>query len=223
MERNKIIIDERNTSLSINLITRICLQTFSDILFVQTLISIKYWLIMAKNIVVDLNAVVGYHILKFLDGIDASNFIEAVECSEQFGSIAKTSDYHFIRLISLFCNYPRILLPRALFECFTGESDIDDERLIVVSIRYSSFIQPSERLFIHPCFSLDGFSKLCKVYKSPFFECHCRLLPLNTVWYHADFGLLDYEWYGRTVGLERILNDHEKELFKGKILRMKCV
>ncbi len=70
---------------------------------------------MSKNPVVGLNAFVGCHLLKFLNGIDATNFIEAVDSSEQFGSIAKTFNYHFIRLISVFCNYPRILLPRAVF------------------------------------------------------------------------------------------------------------
>ncbi|CAF4068105.1 unnamed protein product [Adineta steineri] len=34
------------------------------------------------------------------------------------------------------------------------------------------------------------------------------------VFYSADFGLLDYEWYGHTIGSERILNEHEKKLFK---------
>ena len=176
---------------------------------------------MSKNTVVRLNAVVGCHLLKFLDGIDATNFIEAVDNSKQFGSIAKTFDYHFIKLISVFYSYPRILLPRALFECFTGESEVDDKRLIVISTRYSSFIQPTERLHIYPCFSLDGFSQLCEMYQTSFFKCYCRLLPLNTVWYDADFGLLDYEWYGQTVGQQRILNDHEKKLFKGKTSGMK--
>ncbi|CAF4155784.1 unnamed protein product [Rotaria magnacalcarata] len=164
--------------------------------------------------VVELNEVVGCHLLKFLNGIDATNFIEAVDSTKQFGSIAKTLDHHFIRLISLFCDYQRILLPRASFECFMGESEIDDERLVVGSTRYSSVIQPSERLYIHPCFGLEGFSKLCEVYQTSLFKCYCRLLPLNTVWYYADFGLLDYEWYCHTVGLERILNEYEKKLFK---------
>ncbi|CAF4890471.1 unnamed protein product [Rotaria socialis] len=169
---------------------------------------------MSKNTVVELNEVVGCHLLKFLNGIDATNFIEAVDSTKQFGSIAKTLDHHFIRLISLFCDYQRILLPRASFECFMGESEIDDERLVVGSTRYSSVIQPSERLYIHPCFGLEGFSKLCEVYQTSLFKCYCRLLPLNTVWYYADFGLLDYEWYCHTVGLERILNEYEKKLFK---------
>ncbi|CAF4213251.1 unnamed protein product, partial [Rotaria magnacalcarata] len=36
-----------------------------------------------------------------------------------------------------------------------GESEIDDERLAVGSTRYSSVIQPSERLYIHPYFGLE--------------------------------------------------------------------
>lgn len=197
------------------------MQTFSDKSYIEALISIKCSLIMSKSASIELNEVVGCHLLKFLDGIDVINFIEAVDGSEQFGSIAKTFDYHFITLISVFRSYQRILLPRTLFEYFMNESEIDEERLVVVSTRYSFVIQPSERLYIHPCFSLEGFSKLCEVYKTSLFKCYCRLLPLNTVWYEADFGLLSYEWYGHTIGLERMLNDHEKKLFKGKISMMR--
>ena len=111
----------------------------------------------------------------------------------------------------------RILLSRTLFEDFTNEYEIDNEQLIAISTRYSNVIEPSERLYIHPCFSTKGFRKLCEVYKTPLFSCYSRLLPLNTVCYSytANFGLLDYEWYGHTIGSERMLNDHEKTLFKG--------
>jgi hypothetical protein len=169
-----------------------------------------------ENTVVELNQDVGCYLLRFIDGIDAANFIEAVNDSRQFCSIAKTLDHHFIEMIKVFYGHQRILLPRALFEDFTNEYEIDDEQLIVVSKRYSDVIEPSERLYIHPCFSTEGFKKLCKVYKTSLFSCYSRLLPLNTIYYNADFGLLDYEWYGHTIGLERMLNDHEKNLFKGK-------
>jgi len=173
---------------------------------------------MTENRVVELNQDVGCHLLTFLDGIDATNFIEAVNNSQQFGSIAKTSDHAFIELIKVFCGYQRILLPRPLFEDFTNEYEIDDEQLILVSKHYSDVIEPSQRLYIHPCFSTEGFTKLCKVYKAPLFSCYSRLLPLNTVCYNysADFGLLDYGWYGHTIGSERMLNEHENNLFKGK-------
>ena len=41
-------------------------------------------------------------------------------------------------------------------------------------------------------------------------------MPFNTTWYDADFGLLNYETYGHTSGSERVLNDHELNLFKSK-------
>jgi hypothetical protein len=176
---------------------------------------------MPKNTSIQCDEVVGCRLLKFLNGLDVLNFIEAVDSSEQFGSIAKAFDHHFVTLISTFCNYQRIMLPHTLWQCFMDDSEIDEERLVVVSTRYSFFIQPSERLYIHPCFSLEGFSKLCPTYRTSLFKCYSRLLPLNTVYYYADFGLLDYEWYSQTVGLKRTLNDHEKNLFRGKIFRMK--
>jgi len=175
-------------------------------------------LILTENTVVELNQDVGCYLLRFIDGIDAINFIEAVNDSRQFRSIAKTSDYHFIQMIKVFCGHSRILLPRAPFEDFTNEYEIDDEQLILLSKRYSDTIEPSIRLYIHPCFSTEGFTKLCEVYQTSLFSCYSRLLPLNTVCYNynADFGLLDYEWYGHTIGAERLLNDYEKTLFRGK-------
>lgn len=167
--------------------------------------------------VVELNHDVGRYLLKFLDGIDAVNFIDSVNESRQFWSIAKTSDHHFIHVVRLWHTHKKILLPRALFQGFTNEYKIDDEQLITVSMRYSDVIEPSERLYIHSYFSIEGFRKLCKFYKTPLFKCYSRLLPLNTVChsYPADFGLLDYEWYCHTVGSERILNIYETQLFKG--------
>ena len=173
---------------------------------------------MTENTIVKLNQDVGCYLLRFIDGIDAVNFIEAVNDTEQFSSVAKTLDHHFIETIKVFCGHPRIPLPRTLFEDYTNEYEIDDEQLVVVSKRYSDVIEPSPRLFIHPCFSTEGFTKLCEVYRTSLFNCYSRLLPLNTVCYNynADFGLLDYEWYGHTIGSERISNEHEKRLFKGK-------
>jgi hypothetical protein len=172
---------------------------------------------MTGNTTVDLNQDVGCYILTFLDGIDAVNFIDAVNDSQQFGSIAKTSDHNFIELIKVFCEHPRIPLSSSvLYLYFTDEYEIVDGRLILASKRYSDVKQPHERLYIHSCFSIEGFTQLCKVYGTPLFKCFSRLLPLNNVSYNADFGLLNYEWYSHTIGSERILNDHEKKLFKGR-------
>lgn len=178
---------------------------------------------MAKNIIVKLNEVVEYHLLKFLDGIDVTNFIEAVNGSEQFGLIAKTCDVHFYyKLVSVYNKVRRIFLPRESFQYFTEEMEIDEEQLVLIPTRYSSVTQPSERLYIHPSFTQEGFSMLCELYNTPFFKCYCRLLPLNTVSYYANFGLLDYECYRGSLGLKRGLNQHEKKLFKGNISKMSC-
>lgn len=159
---------------------------------------------MTKNTVIELNQVVECHLLTFLDGIDVTNFIETVNDSRQFRSIAKTSDYHLIEFITVFCGRRRIILPRATFKSDIDDCQIDYERLIILSTRYSSVIKPSERSYIHPCFSIEGFSKLCEVYKTFFFKYYARLLPLNTLGYDADFGLLNYESYGHTTGSECI-------------------
>jgi hypothetical protein len=178
---------------------------------------------MVKGTFVELNQDVGCYLLQFLDGLDATNFIEAVNNSEQFGSIAKTSDTYFLKLIKGFCGHKRILLPPELIANFSCEYEIDYDQLLVLFTHYSDTIEPTERLYIHPCFSIGGFIKLCEVYKTSLFECYSRLIPLNTVWYNADFGLLDYESYCHTIGSERMLNDHEKKLFKGKYQSMKTI
>lgn len=187
-----------------------------DVSVAQSSEFVAYCLIMRNNLI-ELNPDVGRYLLRFTEGIDAVNFIDSVNKSRQFWSIAKTSDHYFIGTIRMLCTQQKILLPRTHFQDFTNEYEIDDEQLITVSMRYSDTIEPSERLYIYSCFSVEGFRKLCEVYKTPLFNCYSRLLPLNTVChsYHADFGLLDYEWYGHTIGTERMLNEHEKQLFKG--------
>ncbi|CAF1202272.1 unnamed protein product [Adineta ricciae] len=170
---------------------------------------------MMDNTVAELNQDVGYSILAFLDGIDAVNFVEAVDNSQQFWSIAKTLDHHFIKLMEALCGRERVLLlPSAIPPYFTDEYEVVDGRLIQVPSHYSAVEQPPERLYIHPCFTIEGFAKLCEVYQTPLFKCYSRLLPLNIVWYNADFGLLNYEWYSHTIGSKRILNDHENKLFR---------
>jgi hypothetical protein len=133
---------------------------FSDRAFLHPLISIHVQSMMAQNRAVELNQVVGSHLLSFLEEVDATNFIEAVNNSRQFWCIAKSLDQHFIKLINTFLGQQRILLPRALFESYTGELQIDEENLIVFSKRYSWVRQPCERLYIHPSFSFQGFASL---------------------------------------------------------------
>jgi hypothetical protein len=149
---------------------------------------------MTEDACVPLNQVIGRHLLTFLYGTDAINFVEAVNDSV----------------------HARICLPHRLFGCYLDDCDINEDKLALVTNRYSTKIQPGIRLIVHPCFSVDGFRKLAKLYKTPLFECYSRLLPLNTVTYSADFGLLNYLLYSRMIGSGRILNDHENKLFQCK-------
>ena len=167
---------------------------------------------------IELNQLVGCHLLNYLQGVNVINFLEAVNDSKQFWSIAKTLDYHFNKSMKTFCGRQRIILPRILFEKFMGEYEIDDEQLLLVPKHYSSVIEPCIRLYIHPCFSIEGFSRLCELYRTSLFKCYVRLLPFNTFCYNADFGLLNYESCAHTIGSSRMLNDHEKHLLEGKYL-----
>lgn len=162
------------------------------------------------NGVVELNQDIGYYLLKFIDGLDTVNFIEAVDYNHQPWSIATTSDHYFIEKIKVFCEHETILPSHALFEDFANKTEIDDEQLTAVSNHYSNVV--------HPCFTVSGFEKLCETYRTPLFNCYSRLLPFNTIIYDysADFGLLDYHWYGHTIGSERVLIDHERFLFRGE-------
>lgn len=176
---------------------------------------------METNTFVELNPDIGRYLTRFLDGIDVINFIETVNDSEQFYSIANTSDHHFIQLITTFRNQKRIRLPRAYFEYYTDIGYIDDESDLLISKYYSTVNEPLERLYVHPCFSAEGFLKLCQAYKASLFKCYSRLLPLNTSCYFPNFQLLDYELYASRIGSERTLSDHEKTLFKGKYSQSK--
>jgi hypothetical protein len=171
---------------------------------------------MGENAVVSLNQDIGRHLLTFLDGTNATNFLEAVNNSKQFWSIAPTSDHSFWQSLTMLYGHKRVLLCRTWFQRYQDEYDIDENHLVLISKRYSFVIQPSLRLFVHPSFSVEGFQKLAVVYKTPLFECYSRLLPFNTFAYCADYGLLKYESYRHTIGSGRILNDHEKKLFKGR-------
>ena len=171
---------------------------------------------MSKEPIVPLNQVIGHHLLSFLEGIDAVNFLAAVDDSEQFGSTAQTSDYAFLQSIKVFRGHGKLFLCRALFEIYQDNYDLDENRWVLVPKHYSPFMQPRVRLFVHPCFSVDGFRILTKCYKTPLFECYCRLLSFNTAIYGADFGLLNYESHIHTALPARTLNNHENKLFKSK-------
>lgn len=171
--------------------------------------------------IVLLNPVVGCHLLNFLEGIDAANFLETVNTSDQFHSIAPTSDHIFRQLINeTFRNGQRIAAPRASYERYLDYGEIIDDKLAWLKDQNFPYIEPRQRLFVYSCFSVMGFEILCKAYRTSLFQCYSRLLPYNTEFYCADFGLLDYELFNRTITLQRDLNNYEQRLFKSKRLKL---
>ena len=163
---------------------------------------------------VALNTDVGYHILAHLTSTDATNFLETVNENSQFQSIAVSSDQIFCRLVKQTGGLQKISIPTQRYDHHLAECEVINDRLVPIEQRRSNRAQPLQRLFVYRCFSIDGFAKLSKTYRTPLFQCYSRLLPLNGDLYNADFGLVDYELYYGTMCLERGLNLYERSLFK---------
>lgn len=168
---------------------------------------------MSSTSIVSLNIVVGNRILTFLDGMDAINFIEATNISKEWCSFTLTSDQAFRESMKKFCGQKRILISRTFFTRYEDDYDINENKLVLVSKRYSAVMQPELRLFVHPCFSVDAFRQLAKFFNTPLFKCFLRLLPFNTIQYWADFGLANLISFNRMISSGRMLNEHEKKLF----------
>ncbi|CAF2240609.1 unnamed protein product [Rotaria magnacalcarata] len=162
----------------------------------------------------ELNPDIGLHLVNFLNGIDASNFLEVVNNCSQFLSIATASDRLFIEIMKKFDGRARILLPAEIYGNYLQDCEILDDKLVPFENHNPSVIQPVQRLFVHPCFSVEGFGVLCKAYRTPLFQYYSRILPFNTDLYCADFGLIDYQLYNETISSERDLNVYEKKFFK---------
>jgi hypothetical protein len=168
---------------------------------------------MSLNLVMPLNYVTTNRLLTFLDGVDAVNFIEAMNISEALCSLAPTLDHAFREAVKRFCGHRRIPICRAFFARYEDNYDIDENKLILVSKRYSTVAQPELRLFVHPCFSVDAFQQLVRFYNTPLFKCFVRLLPFNTIQYCFDFGLVNYISFNQRISSGRMLNEHEEKLF----------
>ena len=166
--------------------------------------------------IVKLNPDIGYHLLAFLNGTDVCNFVEVASKDDQFWSIPITSDQVFYNLMKMLGNDQRLLLDREMYESYLDDCEVVDDKLVLIEKDDYPFTHPIQRLFIYPCFSVEGFGKLCKAYRTSIFQCYSRLLSFNSDLYSADFGLLNYELYSETISSPRDLNDHERNLFKSK-------
>lgn len=164
----------------------------------------------------ELNPVIGVHILKFLKGIDASNFLEVVNDCGQFLSIASTSDQLFLAIIEKWSGFHKVLLAPDVYEQYLDECEVINDKLVPFEKHNLLVIQPIQRLFLYSCFTVEGFEALSQTYRTPLFQCYSRLLSFNTDFSIAEFGLIDYELYTNTLGTPRDLNVHEKKLFKSE-------
>jgi len=169
-----------------------------------------------ENKTIQLNQVVGYHLLNFLDGIDVSNFLQVTNNDDQFLSIAPTTDDVFRQLFYTFPEFKQIFVPVERYQDYLNECEIVNDKLVLIEKTNSPFIQPCQRIYVYSCFSIEGFGKLCRSYLTPLFQCYSRLLSFNTDFYSADFGYINYELYCSTIDLNRDLNEHEEKILQGK-------
>ncbi|CAM2727709.1 unnamed protein product [Rotaria socialis] len=120
----------------------------------------------------ELNADIGLHLVNFLNGTDTSNFLEVVNNCSQFLSIATATDRMFVEIMKKFRGPKRILLPAEAYENYLQDCKIVDDKLVPFENHNPSIIQPVQRLFVHQCFSIEGFGALCKAYRTSLFQCY---------------------------------------------------
>ncbi|CAF4615041.1 unnamed protein product, partial [Rotaria magnacalcarata] len=94
----------------------------------------------------ELNPDIGLHLVNFLNGIDASNFLEVVNNCSQFLSIATASDRLFIEIMKKFDGRTRILLPAEIYGNYLQDCEILDDKLVPFENHNPSVIQPVQRL-----------------------------------------------------------------------------
>lgn len=166
--------------------------------------------------IIRLNQVIGSDLLNFLDGIDASNFLQVVNDDDQFFSIAPTADQIFRQLFYMLPDFEKIFVPKKMYEHYLDECEVVNNKLVLIKKTHSRFIQPFQRVYVYSYFTTEGFRKLCRAYLTPLFQCYSRLISFNSDFYQGDFGFINYELYCSTIDLNRDFNEHEEKILKGK-------
>lgn len=168
-----------------------------------------------KKKVVFLNQDIGYLLVGYLNGLDAINFMKETSGTEQFHRIEITEDRTFNRLFMKLNGEQKVKVPIPCLDFYLETCGIDSDGYLF-PLKHQVGEPPLLRLFIHPTFTTNAFSKLCFTYKTNCFQCYSRLIPLNTHSYVANFFVLDYFEFRNSIGLSRQLNVHEEHLFKSK-------
>lgn len=159
---------------------------------------------------------IGYYLLNFVDGVDATNFIQVLESSGECCSLATTLDGVFLKIVKKFNSDGPIMIPQELYQHYLHECDLLKFRIVSLEKHDLLLKQPEQRLFVHPHFSMEAFHKLSGTYRAPLFQCYSRLISFNTDFYCSEYGLINYDLYAQTIGFDRSLNVHEMKLFKVK-------
>jgi len=168
--------------------------------------------------VVALNQDIGYLLIKYLDGLNVINFMEAVNGSEEFQTIEITEERIFYKMFIKLMKEEKIKITVPYLHFYLDTCFIDVEEYLCPE-QYYRGEPPVLRLFIHPTFTVEAFQYLCCTYKTSSFQCYTRLLPFNTHTYVGSLILVDYFNYKNLIGYTRELNTHERNLFKGVILK----
>nr|AEN94420.1 hypothetical protein [Adineta vaga] len=166
--------------------------------------------------IVELNQDIGYMLINKLKGLDAINFMEAINGSDQFGVIEISDDHFFNVIFMKISKKETIKIKMPYCHAYLDSLYIDDEGYLYPQ-KYRQDEGPPIRMFIHPTFTVDAFENLCFTYKTATFRCYSRLLPFNMHSYVGNLILVDYFNYKDSIGCARELNKYEKYLFKGMI------
>ncbi|CAF4056797.1 unnamed protein product [Rotaria magnacalcarata] len=94
----------------------------------------------------ELNPDIGLHLVNFLNGTDASKFLEVVNNCSQFVSIGTASDRLFVEIMKKSDGRARILLPAKIYGNYLQDCEILDDKLVPFENHNPSVIQPAQRL-----------------------------------------------------------------------------
>jgi hypothetical protein len=162
------------------------------------------------------NQCIGYLLIKYLDGLNVINFMEAVNGSEEFQTFEITREKIFYKIFMSLMKDEKIKIDVPYLHFYLDTCFIDEEGYVCPK-EYHRGEPPMLRLFIHPTFTVEAFKYFCCTYKTASFQCYSRLLPLNTHTYAGDLIVVDYFTYKHSLGCTRELNVYEESLFKGVI------
>ena len=90
--------------------------------------------------------------------------------SNEFWSMARTSDYTFSQLMSKFCSKQRVLVPRERHENYLDHCERIDDRVVVSHESVTSFIRSTQSRFVHAYFRMGVLINCVKSIKQPFFN-----------------------------------------------------